>query len=31
MICEDIDGMNLAQISDKWQALVNTEINFWVP
>jgi len=28
---EGVDWMHLAQDRDKWQALVNTLLNLWVP
>jgi hypothetical protein len=28
---EGVDGMHLAQDRYKWQTLVNTEMNLWVP
>jgi hypothetical protein len=31
MGCKGVDWIDLAQDNDKWHALVNTVINFWVP
>jgi hypothetical protein len=28
---DGMDWMNLAQDKDQWRALVNTEMNLWVP
>jgi hypothetical protein len=28
---EDVNWLNLSQDRDKWQALVNTVVNIWVP
>ena len=29
--CEGMDWIDLAQDKDKWRALVNAAMNFWVP
>ena len=29
--CGDMDCINLAQVRDRWWALVNTVMNLWVP
>jgi hypothetical protein len=29
--CEGMDRINLSQDKNKWQALVNTVLNLWVP
>jgi hypothetical protein len=29
--CEDIDLIDMAQVEDRWWALVNAVINLWVP
>jgi hypothetical protein len=28
---EDVDGIDLAEDRDRWQAVVNTVMNLWVP